>query len=143
MQSKLELGHCPICGDPYIEQTVMPDGTPVKMVGKQALVSDSRLLVKTNYRDQYLVLDDLTLTRVSYCAKHDPTQAELYQIFELTREYTIKERRENGGESAAHEIHRWENLRPIDNAKDEITAHRKLKQFREAKIIGKPDNERG
>ena len=122
MQSSLEPGKCPICGDRYYEKLVLPDGTEVRQVGTSVLASDRNISVETNYRDSYIVLDDLTLTRVSYCAKHNPTSDDLLAIFQLTREFVIAEQRIKGGESAALQIVKWESLNVVDTATTETEA---------------------
>lgn len=136
MQSQLEPGKCPICGDRYFEKLMLPDGTEVRQIGTSVLASDKNLTVHTNYRDSYIVLSDLSLTRVSYCEKHNPSQEELLAIFELTRSYAIDEQRAKGGENAALQVVKWQGFEVLDVAQDEMVAIAKLETLKEAALVG-------
>lgn len=129
MQSRLEPGKCPICGDVYYERLVLPDGTPVRQVGTSVLASDRNLTVDTNYRDSYVLLDDLSLTRVSYCKNHNPSTDDLLAIFQMTREYSVAELEAKGDALGAL---KWTNLNVVDTATTELEATTKLSTYREA-----------
>lgn len=131
MFKELKLGHCPICGDPYREVVMLPNGKTTTVIGQGVAGLDGKAVVESNYREGHVILDDLSMTRVSFCKKHNPTDDELRTIFELTRAFMLNDMQERDPEGTKVQQARWQQFLPVEFHANEHEAHSRLRALQE------------
>lgn len=102
---ELQLGKCPICGTEYFEKTIRK--------GSDVLSEKNTIVTESNYFEIFLVLNSLSLTRMSFCTAHvtDLTDAQVSAAFQMLRSYMIRDIEANDPVKMEAQLLMWNNVK--------------------------------